>query len=234
MASQSTIQNKILVKVREIEEASNHEDQLHQILRTYLDLFPVLNAHMYRYSPLGIICEGIIYLSDTECINISTKRDDIRVVPGILSAIQERKAKYFSGQEYIKQMGTKYIFSHDSGLIVPITFNTVALGYIGTTKFEKGTIFDDDLLSSLTYYGKLAGKIIYNINNEKDDSGKLTKREIEILRRCSNGESTSEMAQYMCISELTVKQYVKTALRKLGVQNRTHAVAELFRRGIIS
>ncbi|MDN3016991.1 LuxR C-terminal-related transcriptional regulator [Paenibacillus sp. BSR1-1] len=32
----------------------------------------------------------------------------------------------------------------------------------------------------------------------------------------------------MDISELTVKQYVKSAIKKLGAQNSTHAVGELF------
>jgi DNA-binding CsgD family transcriptional regulator len=38
----------------------------------------------------------------------------------------------------------------------------------------------------------------------------------------------------MDISEATVNQYVKSAIKKLGVQNRVQAVAELFRKGVIS
>ncbi|MFD2970395.1 LuxR C-terminal-related transcriptional regulator [Peribacillus deserti] len=34
----------------------------------------------------------------------------------------------------------------------------------------------------------------------------------------------------MGISELTVKQYVKTAIKKLGAHNRSHAVGELVRK----
>jgi DNA-binding CsgD family transcriptional regulator len=43
-----------------------------------------------------------------------------------------------------------------------------------------------------------------------------------------------EMAATMEISELTVKQYVKSAIKKLGAHNRSHAVGELLRKGIIS
>ncbi|MEH7274314.1 response regulator transcription factor [Neobacillus vireti] len=224
---------KIEKKVREIEEISNHEEQLQSIVKTYIEIFPVKNAHLYRYSPLGFIAEGLICLTEIDSINISTKRDDLRVAPGILSALQERRAKYYTGLDYIKQMGTRYIYSHESGLIVPITFNTVALGYIGTTDFRESPVFDEELLSLLTYYGKLVGRVIYSSMKE-DDPGQLSNRELEIMRRISYGETTSDMADSMGISELTVKQYVKTALRKLGVQNRTHAVSELFRRGILS
>ncbi|MEI3605657.1 LuxR C-terminal-related transcriptional regulator [Pseudogracilibacillus sp. SE30717A] len=42
------------------------------------------------------------------------------------------------------------------------------------------------------------------------------------------------MANKMDITESTVKQYIKTAIRKLGARNRTHAIGELFRMGVIS
>nr|WP_232233752.1 LuxR C-terminal-related transcriptional regulator [Bacillus sp. J33] len=42
------------------------------------------------------------------------------------------------------------------------------------------------------------------------------------------------MADSMYISEVTINQYIKTAIKKLGAQNRTQAIAELFRRGMIS
>ena len=48
------------------------------------------------------------------------------------------------------------------------------------------------------------------------------------------GESSKEMADSMNISELTVKKYVKSAIKKLGANNRSHAVGELIRKGIIS
>ncbi|SFJ40672.1 regulatory protein, luxR family [Brevibacillus centrosporus] len=37
----------------------------------------------------------------------------------------------------------------------------------------------------------------------------------------------------MSISEFTVKQYIKSAIKKLGAQNRSHAIGEMYRRGWI-
>ncbi|RDW21325.1 hypothetical protein CWR48_02625 [Oceanobacillus arenosus] len=54
-----------------------------------------------------------------------------------------------------------------------------------------------------------------------------------ILSIQTRGESTEDMADVMGISESTVKQYVKSALAKLEVNNRTQAVATLLRKGII-
>ncbi|WP_410718707.1 response regulator transcription factor [Brevibacillus sp. SIMBA_040] len=67
-----------------------------------------------------------------------------------------------------------------------------------------------------------------------EDTPLLSKRELEVMRKIAWGESTKEMADSMEIREVTVKQYVKTAIKKLGAQNRSHAVGELFRRGFIS
>ena len=54
------------------------------------------------------------------------------------------------------------------------------------------------------------------------------------MKRIAWGDSTKEMAYSLGISEFTIKQYVKFAIKKLGAQNRAQAVAELFRKGILS
>jgi DNA-binding CsgD family transcriptional regulator len=94
-------------------------------------------------------------------------------------------------------------------------------------------IFDEKTLSSYSLYGKLIGKYLHS-SRETDAPTLLSKRELEVMKRISQGESTKEMADSMKISELTVKQYVKTAIKKLGANNRSHAVGELLRRGIIT
>lgn len=118
-------------------------------------------------------------------------------------------------------------------VVVPICFRSVVIGYICSTEFEDTAVINDNVLSTLTLYGKLIGKFLEK-SESVEDSQVLSKRELEVMKRIAWGESTKEMGVSMEISELTVKQYVKTAIKKLGVQNRSHAIGELFRRGIIS
>jgi len=54
---------------------------------------------------------------------------------------------------------------------------------------------------------------------------RLTGRETEILRLLQDGRSNGEIAVSLRISPLTVKNHVQHVLRKLGVRNRTQAVA---------
>jgi DNA-binding CsgD family transcriptional regulator len=146
----------------------------------------------------------------------------------------KKKAKYCSGIEYLKQTSSKYITSSsvNSIVVVPLCFRSVIIGYICSTEFVKESAIDDKILSSLTHYGILVGKFLEKFDNVEDPQV-LSKREFEVMRRIAWGESTKEMADSMEISEFTVKQYVKNAIKKLGAHNRSHAIGELFRKGII-
>ncbi len=55
--------------------------------------------------------------------------------------------------------------------------------------------------------------------------GKLTPREVEVLRWVANGKSAWEIGEILDITKRTVDEHVQTAVRKLGAVNRTHAVA---------
>lgn len=231
MVSDYTIQEHI----RKLEVSTSHEEHMYNILDIYMNLFPVRNAYLFRYSPFGFLGEGIILITNEGLSHIREIRDDIRSLPIIFSAICERKAKFCSGIEYLKQTSSKYIFpsSVNSMIAVPICFGSVVVGYICSTEFKDDLKMDDKLLSSFTYYGKLIGKFLENTTGAYH-SIILSKRELEVMKRIAWGESTKEMADSMNISELTVKQYVKSAIKKLGANNRSHAVGELIRKGIIS
>ncbi|WP_066255189.1 response regulator transcription factor [Neobacillus drentensis] len=231
MTSQYTLQHRI----QNLEEATCHEERLYKILDVFMDFYPVTNAYLFRYSPLGFLGEGIISLSPAGMVHIGDIRDDIRSLPIISSAINEKKAKYCSGIEYLKQTSSKYITSSgvNSLVVVPICYRSVIIGYICSNEFVREVAIDEKLLSSLTLYGKEVGMFFEKFDNVEDPQN-LSKRELEVMRRIAWGESIKEMADSMQISELTVKQYVKTAIKKLGVQNRSHAIGELFRRGIIT
>jgi DNA-binding NarL/FixJ family response regulator len=65
------------------------------------------------------------------------------------------------------------------------------------------------------------------------DHRALSDRELLVLQELTHGKSTKEVAENMHISEETVKTYLKQIFRKLDVRDRTEAVAEAFRRGLV-
>jgi DNA-binding NarL/FixJ family response regulator len=62
----------------------------------------------------------------------------------------------------------------------------------------------------------------------------LTQREMELLRLMAEGMSNKAIAQRLSISENTVKYHIRNILQKLGVQNRTQAVAYAIGAGLLS
>jgi DNA-binding NarL/FixJ family response regulator len=60
----------------------------------------------------------------------------------------------------------------------------------------------------------------------------LTRRETEILRSLAGGRTTTEVADALGISALTVQSHVKSILAKLGVHSKIEAVTIAWRYGL--
>ncbi|MEI9971633.1 MAG: response regulator transcription factor [Ignavibacteriota bacterium] len=67
-------------------------------------------------------------------------------------------------------------------------------------------------------------------NTGTDD---LTPRERDVLELLANGHSNQEISDRLKIAHQTVKNHVKGILRKLGANDRTHAVALAVKRGYV-
>lgn len=67
--------------------------------------------------------------------------------------------------------------------------------------------------------------------DEQADSGRLTRRETEVLELLAEGYTNAQIAHALTISERTVAYHVENLFNKLGVNNRTEAVVEAIRRG---
>ena len=222
-------------KLEKLAEISSSEERIVQLLQTYVELFPIKNALLFRYSPLGHLAEGIISIDSTGINYILSIRDDVRSLPGIYDAIQEFGAKYIPSKDYFTKLGSKYILNSESlysVLVVPICTGSSVIGYICSNEFDEETVFDQELLSDLTRFGTLSGKL-FKPMNKKDTKHGLSKRELEVMEELAKGGVIKQLVDTMGISETTIKQYVKSVIKKLGVQNRTQAVAELVKRGII-
>lgn len=75
-------------------------------------------------------------------------------------------------------------------------------------------------------------KGIFGRITDKDPDA-LTDREGALLQCLADGKSTKEMAAEMHLAEETAKSHLKSIYKKLAVRDRTEAVAEAFRRGLV-
>lgn len=87
-----------------------------------------------------------------------------------------------------------------------------------------------DMMERLKLEGETAPQPVAVTKDHED----LTPREQEILGQLVRGSSTSEMAQKLVISEVTVRNHVRHIHAKLGVHSRLEAVAYAIRFGLVS
>ncbi|HKU71632.1 MAG TPA: XrtB/PEP-CTERM-associated transcriptional regulator EpsA [Burkholderiales bacterium] len=62
----------------------------------------------------------------------------------------------------------------------------------------------------------------------------ITQREAEVLKWIKEGKTNVDIAQILNLSPWTVKNHMQAILKKLSVQNRSHAVARAISLGILS
>ncbi|ENX60275.1 response regulator transcription factor [Acinetobacter higginsii] len=227
--------SRIIKQVQQIELAKSHEEQLFMILKTYMSLFPMMNATLSRYSAFGFLGEGIISMEGERLEYISEIRDDIRSIPIIYQAIQERKAHFCQGIDFLKMVSSRYqIASNIQAITVtPICNGSAVLGFICSTKFSDDTQLNPTLLHALTQFGHLVGQYMAG-GTALQLKNRLSKRELEVMKRVSLGERSKEIADALDISELTINQYIQSSVKKLLAHNRTHAVSILLREGVLT
>jgi len=64
-------------------------------------------------------------------------------------------------------------------------------------------------------------------------SSMLTERQVEVLRLIADGMRSAEIGSHLFISPSTVKREIRHIFDKLGVNDRSHAVAEAIKRKLI-
>ncbi len=78
----------------------------------------------------------------------------------------------------------------------------------------------------------VAASMLAEARNLEDDAV-ITKREIEVLQLIADGCSTPEVAEQLYISQKTVKNHLASIYAKLDARDRTQAVLQAVRMGIV-
>ncbi|TDD26421.1 response regulator [Nonomuraea diastatica] len=78
----------------------------------------------------------------------------------------------------------------------------------------------------------VAGRLANDLR--RPTRGRLSKRELEVLRLVAGGATNKEAAADLFISEASVKTHLLHVYAKLDVRDRASAVAEAYRRGLLN
>jgi DNA-binding NarL/FixJ family response regulator len=88
------------------------------------------------------------------------------------------------------------------------------------------------LMRSLRAIGNELGQFLVHRRGELDPI-RLTARQLEILDLAAHGCTGSQIAERLCIGSTTVKSHFAGIYARLGVSDRTAAVATAMRYGLI-
>ncbi|MFD1863768.1 response regulator transcription factor [Planococcus chinensis] len=220
----------------ELSEEKNQEQQILKSLKGFFSFFPFSRLSLFSYSPINYMSELLFFLQSDGSLFPSEKiREDVRNVPPVFSAIHNRKASYIELNPGNASFPEKYVekYKLSSLLVVPLKKGSMVIGCVLIDGYTGKKPFQEPMLKKIEEYFRLAFNSIVS-KEAKVHHAKLSNREIQVLEMLSIGLDTKEMAGKMAISEFTARDYISSAMKKLGVRHRAQAIAVAVRSGLIS
>ena len=137
---------------------------------------------------------------------------------------------------------TKAIHEAHPGIKIVIltTYGTSAELATAVTNGAVGVLLKDkvemDLLNTIRSvvegHQAIPARLLAQIEEDRE-MGKLTDRQMEILASVAEGQSNADIALQFGLSEITVKKHLSAIFERLGVANRSEAVALAFRKQML-
>ena len=137
---------------------------------------------------------------------------------------------------------TKAIHAAHPGIKIVIltTYGTSAELATAVTNGAVGILLKDkvemDLLNTIRSvvegHQAIPARLLAQIEEDRE-MGKLTDRQMEILASVAEGQSNADIALQFGLSEITVKKHLSAIFERLGVANRSEAVALAFRKQML-
>lgn len=227
--------------------AKTFDETLKLITEGFINYLPFERCAIFSYTSddIGIGVAGTRF--DSKEIRAIT--EDIRNLPMIEKGI-ELLRQFGNGMRFLQPLYIKdaslsfpaeYIkkFQLKSLVVTPI-FKSSDNELLGAAILDQGAnrefTISENTYTALIKFGQYAGDILGRYTNHihaTDQSVKLSPRELEVLQLMANGESTTSAANILHLSEYTVRDYITSILQKMNAKNRTEAVAQAIRKGII-
>lgn len=224
--------------------ARNFEEAVDKVVSGFVHYLPFKRAALFYYTEtengdevgLGVMGHKI---DTTDIRNIRENLNNIPQIKKTMTRIQPLyvpSAQNILPEKFVEQFELKSI------VVVPIysASNNQVWGGVFLDQGE-GKEFEvpEMILSVITKFGQHAGEVLSKYSPHisqslsAPDKGKLTAREIEILRLMAEGKTIDEAADKLFLSKYTVRDYISFIIKKLDAQNRTQAIAKAIRQGII-
>ena len=200
------------------------------MIQQCLSHFPFMRASMFTFSYFTSIGEGILRVDRSGVFSMNAIREDVRRIPPIQRALLINKPALLMMDQHHQLFPEEYIEAYDLStvLIIPLSIERIAIGCVLMDERKKECTIhqgsnrrSDDLFSA---------RIAYLLPSDSTTPNPLSTRETEVLQHAADGQSTKQIARLLRISDFTARDYISSAIRKLGANHRAEAVAKALRK----
>ncbi|WP_059104931.1 helix-turn-helix transcriptional regulator [Shouchella shacheensis] len=220
------LDHAVYAYIKEMANVTDVKTKSEWMMHGCLRFFPVGRASLFTYSPLSYLGEGVLLIEGDRTIALTDVKEDVRPIPPLYQALTRNRSTFVHRETVLSSVPPKYRQSFETSLaIIPISLRNIIVAFVLVDQMiEKG--IREDELSLLSQY-------FHSFFLPSPKKNMLSKRETEVLQHLANGYTIKQMAGLMALSEFTVRDYVSSLMRKLGVNHRAEAVAAGMRKGII-
>lgn len=220
----------------ELGRAINRTD-FFRLLKSATQYYGFDNFALLRLSDAGSLGS-----EDGAITNISERRIPlfVQTMKQVLAFAKARNmqlmtAPFCGRSEEAEEYPTDLVVNEFRGgcfLLIPL-FTPEGKRYFFITSGERSTPDQAEIAEVLLDMMQIFNKLYEEILSAQV-SGRLTQREIEIVKWTSEGKTSADIAVILGLSEHTVNSHITAAARKLDAVNRVHMVAIALRRGLVS
>lgn len=184
----------------------------------------------------GLMAEGVRELLESRCQVVgivgdghalletaAAERPDVILADISMPGINGLEAT-LRLQRTLPEVPVIVLTMHDDAGHVKAAFEAGAAGYLVKSSAPR-ELFDaiEEVLAGRRYVtSAVAGKVMGSLLSQEPMAGEpvLTRREMEVAGLVAQGLENSEIADQLCIAEVTVRTHFQRILRKLELRNR--------------
>jgi len=195
-------------------------------LRTYLETLPefcVLGEASTGKEAISFVSE---HVPDVVLLDL--------IMPGMDGIETTREIKKVSPRTQVVVL-TSF---HDDGHIFPALQAGATSYVLKDMRMEKlAEVIFKAHHGEVTLHPRVAARVLQNFRGDGDCDVRvftqLTERELSVLKLVAAGNTNSQIAKMLVISEFTVKAHVSNILSKLHLADRTQAAVYAWERGLV-
>ncbi len=214
-----------------IPHAYSVNERFLEMMKIFFETFPCRIMQLFQYSSFNGTFSGILSYEHPNVQSIAYIHEMMAINSYVHAAVEDNEVQFFTGSKFQTSIGNQFVLSEPihNMLLVPFSMNGVVVGFMTGVNVQFQVT--DDVLIEMRSFSDSCIHMLHTMDLGK--TAQFTDKELIIMQYISNGYTTKEISHILHIVESTVKYFLKNVMQKTNSQNRTEAVAKLFRMKIL-